>query len=492
MQALEVIHSRILQRIGTLADYNKYLYYSLARFGNCAAENKLLPTKDTGTVKLHQQLNHLETNTPARQKAKRASLQVHTNPIQTWVDLNMRNLGKETIRAERLRQLYRKISTPIVASQGDLGDFEAQLNASNMLDQFDEIFEALARICREIEARMPEYKRAYNGLQQAPMTMDPLTVDWPVADMDPSEVEKLDPAVMQVAIECLGMNMKEFQRLCFAETAKLIEEKYKTIEVSFPARQEERREACPECDLPLIIDPYNSELRCQKCGFSDTLSGVVFEESQLYSQQSSASKHKNYKFNVHCEKWLNQIQARENRLIPEDVLQRVNALAKQEYTRGGILRSMRGMKCKEIRKWLKRLGLTKYNNNAALIRRYVTGMNGEAVIPPQLTAVETHDILFDFSQAMEVYESFDKERETLAAIGKAKVGNKPYYPYGLMKILINRLPRGARLDGLLECIHLQTETTLRKHDKVWKEICARVPGFHYVPTNKALLSTNFG
>lgn len=491
MQALEVVHGRILQKVGVLRDYNQYVYYSLVRFGNCAAEGVVPATKDIGTVKVSQQLDNLEAVGPvpiARVKAAAKATQIEA--VQAWVNMSMQGLAKETVRTERLRHLYRKISTPIIASQGDLGDFEIQLCASNIFDQMDEVHDAIVKVCRNLEARLPEYKRVYNSTHQAPMTLDPISVDW-MEDSSASD-KKSDPAVAQIAVECLGVNMKEFQRLCFAETSKQLEDKYRAIEISFPPRPKEGKETCPECETPLVIDPFNSELRCQKCGYADSLSGVVFEESQLYSQQSSASKHKNYKFNSHCEKWLNQIQARENRVIPQDVLDKVNGLARREYTRGGVLRSMRDMKCREVRRWFKQLSLTKCNNNAALVRRYVTGMNGEAVIPPQLTPEETHDILFDFSQAMEIYESFDKEQQTLATIGKTKVGNKPYYPYGLMKILIMRLKRGPRLDGLLECIHLQTETTLRKHDKVWKEICARVPGFIYTPTNKALLSANFG
>ncbi len=492
MQALEVIHGRILQKIGVLRDYNQYMYYTLVRFGNCARDGEVPPAKEV-SVKTTQQLDNLDALAPVKKapppnrvtRVKDPSVDEYVDPVQSWVDMSLRGLAKETVRTERLRQLYRKISTPFVASQGDLGDFEIQLGASNIFDQMDEVYDAIVKVCRNLEVRMPDYKRVFNGLQQAPMTMDPISVDW-------ADDAKNDPAVAQIAIECVGVNMKEFQRLCFADTTKLIEDKYHAIEISFPPRPKENKELCPECETMLIVDPFNSELHCQRCGYSDSLSGVVFEESQLYSQQSSTSKHKNYKFNSHCEKWLNQIQARENRVIPEEVLEKVNAMAKREYTRSGVLRSMRDMKCREIRRWFKQLGLTKYNNNSALVRRYITGMNGEAVIPPQLTPEETHDILFDFSQAMEIYESFDKEQQTLATIGKTKVGNKPYYPYGLMKILIMRLKRGPRLDGLLECIHLQTETTLRKHDKVWKEICNRVPNFIYVPTNKALLSANYG
>jgi hypothetical protein len=208
----------------------------------------------------------------------------------------------------------------------------------------------------------------------------------------------------------------------------------------------------------------------------------------LYSQQTTASKHKNYKYNVHCEKWLNQIQSRENKDIPTEVIDAVYRLACRDYTRSGRVRSMVNMRCSEVRAWLKQIGATRFNNNAALIRRMVTARNGAAVIPPQLTMEETSDVLYDFSQAMDLYETLDNEKEVLAELGKTEVGNKPYYPYGLMKILLKRLPPGQRRDKLIECIHLQTDTTLKRHDRLWRQICERL-SWPFIATNRTVLST---
>lgn len=489
MSILEIIHGRVLQRLDTLQDLNFYIYYSTVVFGNCVQQGETLPIKNVDVKpSIEQQLDQFEALAEKSQKFQKSQIgkepeQLSFDPLQDWVESTRANISREGVRIKRLQAQYRVMSTPIMAAEScSLAEFESHVKASNILDQLDAVYNAMSRIADEIPEKFPDFRNALNTMQQAPMTMDYITID--------DDVSSVDPRELQIAVPSIGLRLKEFLRMSYTETAKAIMNKFNHIEVTFPAPEVSTEDICTICpnSSKMIMDPFNSEMVCQKCGATSKLDGVVFEDSQLYSQQSSASKHKNYKYNSHCEKWLNQIQARENREIPQEVIDGVNRLAKRDYTHGGRLRSMKEMRCSEIRVWLKQLGATKFNNNAALIRRLVTAMNGEAVIPPQLTIEETFDILYDFSRAMDLYDGFDAERDVLAEIGKTEVGNKPYYPYGLMKILMNRLPAGRRLNKLIECIHLQTEATLKKHDKLWSQICERIPDFKYVPTNRTVLS----
>lgn len=482
-QTLEIIHSRVLQRLDTLQDLNFYTYYSVVVFGNCVQRGETLPIKNVDAKpSLEQQLDQFDAAQSSRIVDEPEVIDL--DPLQDWVENTRAAISREGVRIKRLQAQYRSISTPIMAAMEpkSIGDFELQIRATNLFDQLDDVFAGLCRIADEISEKFPAFRHALNTMQQAPMTMDYITVD--------SDVTSSDPRELQIAVSSTGLRLKEFLRMSYAEMVKSIMNKFKHIEIQFPAPDTTPADVCTSCtnNVKMIMDPFNSEMICQKCGATSKLDGVVFEDSQLYSQQSSASKHKNYKYNSHCEKWLNQIQARENREIPDEVIQGVNRLARRDYTQNGRVRSMKGMRCSEVRGWLKQLGATRFNNNAALIRRIVTSMNGEAVVPPQLTVEETFDILYDFSRAMDLYDGFDSEREVLAEIGKTEVGNKPYYPYGLMKILMNRLPPGPRLNRLIECIHLQTAATLKKHDQLWFQICERIPDFKYTPTNRTVLS----
>ena len=266
-------------------------------------------------------------------------------------------------------------------------------------------------------------------------------------------------------------------------------EKYDHIKPHMPI-ENEVIDVCDVCDGKMTIFPDTSELRCDDCGNTETLEGTVFEDNQFYTQQGQCTKHKKYDARRHCKKWMDQNQAKENKTFPTADIDFLNEKARKYYTRNGKLRSMRGMKCKQMRQWLKELGLTKYNQNTPLLRKIITSLNGKAIIPPQLKYDEEQKILVLFSRAMDVYDQIMEEKITNTS--KKRRNNKPYYPYVLFKILCIVLKPGKRLRGLIECIHLQSDTTLKNHDMVWKQICQRLQeqgekNFRYCPTDRTIL-----
>lgn len=242
------------------------------------------------------------------------------------------------------------------------------------------------------------------------------------------------------------------------------------------------------CGGLMTILPDTSELRCEECGMMITLEGTVFEDSQFYTQQGQCTKHKKYDAKRHCKKWLDQIQAKENKSFPQELIDALNARARMYYMRNGKLRSMSRMKCSQIREWLKDEGETDYNPHAPLLRKMITSENGNAVIPPQLKYDEEQRILVLFSQAMDVYDQIMEEKLTLVTNNRRP--NKPYYPYVLFKILHIVLKNNVRLNGLIECIHLQSDGTLKNHDTIWRKICDEMTDekdFVYKPTDRTIL-----
>lgn len=242
------------------------------------------------------------------------------------------------------------------------------------------------------------------------------------------------------------------------------------------------------CGGKMDVLPDTSELRCCVCGMIVTLEGTVFEDSQFYTQQGQCTKHKKYDAKRHCKKWLDQIQAKENKNFPPELIVALNERAKKYYTRNGKLRPMTRMRCAQIRDWLKDLGETDYNPHAPLLRKIITSENGKAVIPPQLTYDEEQRVLVKFARAMDMYDQIMEKK--LTNITNNRRPNKPYYPYVLFKILYMELKKGPRLDGLIECIHLQSDSTLKNHDVIWKEICENMgdeKDFVYKPTDRTIL-----
>ena len=94
----------------------------------------------------------------------------------------------------------------------------------------------------------------------------------------------------------------------------------------------------------------------------------------------------------------------------------------------------------------------------------------------------------------DVKDTIDKSDKTDKADKKQvkdakvkKIPNTPYYPYFIYKIFeIVFEDKPAKLNSLLECIHIQSDDTLASHDEEWKKICDSVPILHgkYKPTNK--------
>lgn len=279
-------------------------------------------------------------------------------------------------------------------------------------------------------------------------------------------------------------------KLSFAETVHKFIEAYYGSKISFSLDKRDL-DICDICNGNMITIPDLSELRCNDCGNIITLQGAVFDDSQFYNQQSSgSSKHKRYDFRKHCDKWLKQIQAKENKVIPPKYIDKINKKAIREYTRGNRVRSMNDMKCSQVRQWLRELRLSSnFNNHAALIRKIVTGLNGESIIPPQLTVDEESKILQDFSMAMVHFEELQNQPEILRNLGQETMQNKRYFPYILFKILCIKLRRDPRLKELVSCIHLQSDLTLKKNDIVWKLMCERMEGYKnkYEPTDRTFI-----
>jgi hypothetical protein len=280
----------------------------------------------------------------------------------------------------------------------------------------------------------------------------------------------------------------DINQLNFDTSVNKFLEYYYTYKISFPNKNVVYDDC--ECGNKMMVDTVSSHKTCEFCGYQVYLPGTVFDDTQHYNQQGQLNtKHKRYDSNRHCERWIKQIQALEDigGLAFQKVVDILDKKAVREYTRDGKLRSMKNLKCKQIREWLKEFKLTtKWNDHAPLLRKTITVMHGEAVSPPQLTKEEEDEILMDFSMDMNLYEELSKKPEILQLIDKDAVKNKPYYPFGLLKVLCQRLKGDARLVGLIECIHFQSPSTNVKNDKIYKLIC-QFRGKKYEPTDRTIL-----
>jgi len=228
---------------------------------------------------------------------------------------------------------------------------------------------------------------------------------------------------------------------------------------------------CYSCDSSMIVNNENSEMICPNCGEIQPIIGTVFDDIQIYYQEGPFTKLASYERIKHGEKWLNRIQAREHIEIKREVISAIKRQIKNEQ-----ITDIRKVTYELIRKCLRKVGFTKYNEHIPLIRKIITGIS-----PIQLTEEEYSVTINYFDKVVDIFEQkkpTDKH-------------NCPYHPYFLRKILEQNfiLPENTfkKLDRkrkILSNIHTQSITTLKKRDKIWRDICGEITEFVYTPTDK--------
>lgn len=205
------------------------------------------------------------------------------------------------------------------------------------------------------------------------------------------------------------------------------------------------------------------EFVCNVCGFVEKMEGTVCEDD-IYN--IDRPKHGSYDPAKHCRFWIERIQGRESREIPEKIIsdikkciQRDKIINKEQIT------------CREIRRYLSQTRHSSYNEHVPLIRKIITGIS-----PPQLTDGEVQLINIYFDKVVKVYEEIKPVDKT----------NVPYHPYIIYKIIehIFRSDLNKKARGILSCIHLQSRETLIENDRMWKQICSYIDDIDYVPTDR--------
>jgi len=231
-----------------------------------------------------------------------------------------------------------------------------------------------------------------------------------------------------------------------------------------------------------------SEIMCIICGCLIKVVGTVFEDNTNNNNTITTTKTKKYDYNKHCVKTFNQILAQEPVNLTDVDRDKIDTRVVKDFTRGGITRPISGLSCRQLRRIFKDLSLSKLNANAPTIRKIITSLHGDAVIPPQPTTEEKEKVLRHFSKAMSIYEDLIQDPKILNQIGKKKIKNKPLYQYILMKILCNMFERDPRLPGWIDCIHFQSQNTINKNDIFWRHICPKMSKkFKPTPTDRTIL-----
>jgi len=219
------------------------------------------------------------------------------------------------------------------------------------------------------------------------------------------------------------------------------------------------------CGLKMNTTPNGNAVVCYGCGQIKFIHNDSIEDTIYGRHDDKGVKHCKYDPSRRCKFWIDRIQGKEVAEISQECLDAVKAcICRDNLSNSSIIL------CLQIREYLKETGFTGYNDHVTLIRKLITGYT-----PPCLTEKELKILYHIFNKVITVFDD----------IKPAKKYNSPYYPYLVGKILYDLIPPGMRRRQILECIHMQSNTTLISNDKLMKSICKRVSEIKYVPTIKS-------
>jgi hypothetical protein len=201
---------------------------------------------------------------------------------------------------------------------------------------------------------------------------------------------------------------------------------------------------CLECNVQLTVD--RSFLVCPSCGICSQTIEQATELSYKELQDFDYRPQFTYDKMTHLEDWLRRFQAKENRSIPQEILDQVLLEANKER-----IQDLNTLTEEKVKKYLKKLNLNDYYDNVIGI---INRINGRP--PFTLTSEVEEKIKMMFQQIQDPYEKFKPQ------------GRKNFlsYSYTLHKFFqILGLHEFAKYFPLLK-----STDKLRQQDDIFKKI----------------------
>lgn len=201
---------------------------------------------------------------------------------------------------------------------------------------------------------------------------------------------------------------------------------------------------CTDCNIPYNIE--NSFFVCSVCGRCEKTVEQANELSYKERQEYDYRPQFTYDKKTHLEDWLRRFQAKENRGIPQEILDKVILEAKKER-----VQDLNALTEEKVKKYLKKLNLNDYYDNVIGI---INRINGRP--PFTLTLEVENKIKTMFQQIQDPYENFKP----------ASRKNFLSYSYTLCKFFqILGLHEFAKYFPLLK-----STDKLRQQDDIFKKI----------------------
>lgn len=245
------------------------------------------------------------------------------------------------------------------------------------------------------------------------------------------------------------------QPLLWADELKAISFPYSFTSLLPSAPQEQNNDIgcdiCPQCNTKMITLSDVSMYQCFDCGIGEDIGGVAFNKNQMF--RNDHAKHRITTAvspeNRHFKLWMDRIQAIENKDIPQEDLEYIRAC----FTRDRINPKV-DLTYDVMREYLRELKMTSYNEHTSLLLKIFKFES-----PPILCHDDYRIVMSKFILVMDLYAETSHR------------GIKPYYPYFIYKVIESVFADEPHKLKLLEYIHLQKESTLKKKDNIFADIC---------------------
>ena len=206
-----------------------------------------------------------------------------------------------------------------------------------------------------------------------------------------------------------------------------------------------RVDKCRLCNSTMMYKMINSELICEKCGFTETI--VINSEKTTYKDPPREASYFAYKRINHFNEWLAQFQAKETTEIPEEIYKNIYKEVKKN-----INLDIQNITPKQVREILKKLDFNKYYEH---IPHVINVLNGKKA--PVLSRQEEEHLRSLFN---EIQLPFSKN---------CPQDRKNFLSYSYV---LHKFCELLEYDYLLPHFPLlKSREKLQQQDKIWKFIC---------------------
>jgi len=209
---------------------------------------------------------------------------------------------------------------------------------------------------------------------------------------------------------------------------------------------------CYDCKVYRVLQPEEAYLLCEKCGSKTSQSSI--NEKQMVKDQTD-NRFYEYKRYTHFSDWLDNLQGKENVIVPDEVID----IIVREIRRERKNEKIDELGEEDIRRYLKKYkksGFDRYYDHSTQILFRVTDIK-----PLHMTTGQEQNLKLMFLQIQEPFELYKLDRTNFSSYG--------YIIYKFCQLLGYKefLPKLK--------LH-KNYAKLYEHDMIWKKICTYLGG----------------